>query len=315
MPPIVSVAIATYNQIAFLREAIDSVLLQDYPWLEIVVADDGSTDRTPALLSDYRRRFPDRFVLHLGENNLGITANHDRAFRACSGDYIAWLDGDDVMLPGKIRRQVALLEARPDVAICVSAAEVFDSSGGSTVRVARSAPRGLSEYGAAELIASGNCIVTCTAMIRRSMAPAGFDLRITAFSDFLYFAEAARCGRICALDETLARYRVHSGNSSGAAAAEHEDIWLTLAILEHRYPEYIKAIRRARALLWYRRAQGRLLCGDTGGARDALRAALSYRARPKYIARYLQLVAGRRPQLLAPGTTEMHVRGAQQRGE
>ena len=111
--PLVSISIITYNQKDFLRECIESALAQDYPHLEIVVADDGSKDGTHEMLHDYQARYPDKFVLRLAERNQGITANSNAAHFACTGKYIAWMGGDDLLLPGKIRRQVEFMVALP----------------------------------------------------------------------------------------------------------------------------------------------------------------------------------------------------------
>ncbi len=99
--PLVSVAVITYNQKEFLRECIESILAQDYPNLEIVIADDASSDGTQDMLRDYDVQFPDKFVLKLAGRNQGITANSNEAHFACTGKYIAWMGGDDLMLPGK----------------------------------------------------------------------------------------------------------------------------------------------------------------------------------------------------------------------
>ncbi|HEV2473424.1 MAG TPA: hypothetical protein VGS41_12200, partial [Chthonomonadales bacterium] len=121
-----------------------------------------------------------------------------------------------------------------------------------------------------------------SAMIRRSMAPrAGFDLRLEAFSDYLFLVETSLNGPIHALDETLARYRVHSGSFSGAGPADHEDIWLTLELLEQTYPALRSAVRQARAHLGYRRARARYSKGDLRGAREALLQSLANEIRPK----------------------------------
>src|SRR5690554_3312559 len=104
--PLVSIAIVTYNQKHFLKECIESCLAQDYQNTEIVVADDGSTDGTHELLKEFAEKHPGKFVLRISEINQGITKNHNVAQFACSGKYIAWMGGDDLMLPRKISKQV-----------------------------------------------------------------------------------------------------------------------------------------------------------------------------------------------------------------
>ncbi len=104
------------------------MLAQDYANVELVLSDDGSTDGTSDVLREYAERDPERVKLVASERNTGIAGAFNRALDAHTGDYIAWLGGDDVMLPGKLSRQVAVLETRPDVIGCCHDADVFDSA-------------------------------------------------------------------------------------------------------------------------------------------------------------------------------------------
>src|SRR5262245_60854912 len=97
--PLVSVGIVTYQHEKFIDECLQSILTQDYPNMEIIIADDGSKDRTPEIVREYANKYPGKFVLRLSEKNRGITANSNEAHFACSGKYIAWMAGDDLLLP------------------------------------------------------------------------------------------------------------------------------------------------------------------------------------------------------------------------
>jgi glycosyltransferase involved in cell wall biosynthesis len=124
--PTVSVVIATYNFERFLARAIDSVLAQDYPIdaIEIIVVDDGSTDGTPDLMRAYEGR-----VRYIRKPNGGHLSTFDRGIGEAIGDYIALLDGDDEWLPHKLREQVAVLEARPDLGLVHGDMRVVDEDG------------------------------------------------------------------------------------------------------------------------------------------------------------------------------------------
>ncbi|HEX8429711.1 MAG TPA: glycosyltransferase, partial [Longimicrobium sp.] len=135
MLPKVSVHLPSYQQREYLREAIESVLAQDYAALEIVIGDDGSTDGTHEMLRDYERRYPGTFVLVLDTVNRGTTANWNRILPRCTGKYVAWLDGDDLWLPGKLHRQVAYMEAHPEVVLSYTNADVFDGATGTSIRL------------------------------------------------------------------------------------------------------------------------------------------------------------------------------------
>src|SRR3954452_367173 len=116
--PKVSVIVPIFNQAPYIRETVDSVLAQDHENLELILSDDGSTDGTGEILREYAAHDPERVRVVSSERNTGIAGAFNRALDAHTGDYIAWLGGDDVMLPGKLGRQVAVLQARPEVIGC-----------------------------------------------------------------------------------------------------------------------------------------------------------------------------------------------------
>lgn len=129
--PLVSVCMITYRHEAWLPRALDSVLAQelDASW-EVVVSDDGSSDGTADIVRDYARRRPDRVRPVLAPENRGMMANFATALEACRGRYVALLEGDDYWIyPGKLRRQVAYLEARPGLGGCFHDAWVLHPDG------------------------------------------------------------------------------------------------------------------------------------------------------------------------------------------
>jgi glycosyltransferase involved in cell wall biosynthesis len=218
--PLVSVAIISYNQAAFLKECVDSVLAQDYKNLEIVVADDGSTDGTQELLRRYDGEHPGKFVLRLASENAGITVNSNAAHFASTGKYVAWMGGDDLMLPGKISAQVALMESEPNATLCYHDLDVFDSV--SDKSIGRFSDNIKPRSGSFEdVVAHGVFNGACSTMVRRDCAPRnGFDSRLVVASDWMYWMEALRSGgEIYYIDRVFARYRRHDGNITGTSRA------------------------------------------------------------------------------------------------
>ena len=102
LPP-VSVHVVTYNQRDYIVETIESALAQDYPNLEIVVADDGSTDGTAMVAERYTKQ-----ALYLRQANAGTAAARNLGLRAAAGEFVAFLDADDLWHPEKLTRQMAL---------------------------------------------------------------------------------------------------------------------------------------------------------------------------------------------------------------
>ncbi len=111
--PLISVIIPTYNRARVLSEAIDSVLSQNYAGFEVIVVDDGSTDNTQSLLKRYGTQIT---VIH--QSNRGVSAARNRGARESNGGLIAFLDSDDLWLPGKLSTQAAFFRSRPDALIC-----------------------------------------------------------------------------------------------------------------------------------------------------------------------------------------------------
>lgn len=122
--PLVSIVIATYNRAHTLAEAIDSALGQQYPRVEVIVVDDGSSDTTQELL----RTYGDRIIAHR-QANAGYAAARNTGLRLARGKYVAWLDSDDLFLPEKTALQVAFMEAHDDVVLISSEFSAFDARG------------------------------------------------------------------------------------------------------------------------------------------------------------------------------------------
>lgn len=124
--PTVSVVIPAYNAAWCVARAIDSVLAQGFRDFELIVVDDGSTDGTAAVLS----RYGDALRV-LSKMNGGLSSARNAGIRAARGRYVAFLDADDWWLADKLERQVALMEARPELAFCSAAARIEDPAGKS----------------------------------------------------------------------------------------------------------------------------------------------------------------------------------------
>ena len=111
--PEVSVILPTYNRGWILKEAIDSVLAQDFRDFELIVVDDGSTDNTPQILDSYHQ---DLMVVR--QPNRGVSAARNRGIAAAGGGLIAFLDSDDLWLPRKLSSQVVFFNSNPEYIIC-----------------------------------------------------------------------------------------------------------------------------------------------------------------------------------------------------
>lgn len=286
--PLVSVAVVTYNQRDFLRECLESILAQDYPAVQIVVADDASTDGTAEMLAQYDVRHPGTFKILSAKKNKGVTANQSLALSGCDGKYVAWIAGDDLMLPGKLAAQVAHLEANPRCNICYHDLEIFDSRTGQAKGLKSEIDRPRSG-GMGTLVRYGAFNGAVSNMVRRSASPDCFDKHIATASDWLYYVEClAGGGTIEYIDAVLGRYRRHDNNVTGDDEREPQfHLWLdhlkSCAVILANWPGVAADVRKRQSSLLTQ-----LRWCENGKIYDTyLRAALSYRFSAKVFVAWL----------------------------
>ena len=143
--PLVSAVVIFLDEARYLGEAVESVLAQTYPAWELLLMDDGSTDGSTALAQMYAAREPDRvrYLDHAGHRNLGMSASRNAGLAAARGEYVAFLDADDVLVATALEEQVALLEAHPEAAMTYGPAEWWHSWTGAPSDVGRDRPQSL----------------------------------------------------------------------------------------------------------------------------------------------------------------------------
>src|SRR5215831_13102998 len=113
--PCVSVVLPVYNGEKYLAEALDSILQQTFNDYELIVIDDGSTDRSSAIIESYVKK--DRRVIVHRQDNCGLIMSLNQGSSLARGKYIARMDADDVSLPQRLEKQLDYLEQRPDIGL------------------------------------------------------------------------------------------------------------------------------------------------------------------------------------------------------
>jgi len=241
--PKISVFILTYNSKLFIKECIESVLIQEYPNLEIVIGDDGSTDGTPDILKEYNKNYPGLFKLVLSETNTGITANCNRVLAQCNGEYIAFLAGDDLWCSGKLQKQIAWFNANPNKILNFTLTEVFDDRSSQKMAIAPTFQK--QQFLAASPIIQAYILgqVESSFLLKRKYVPSyGFEASIPNVSDLIFFVEIFQQGEIGYIDEVLTKYRKHSESTSKKEEKICVEHYLSYLILEKKYPELNKDI-------------------------------------------------------------------------
>jgi glycosyltransferase involved in cell wall biosynthesis len=230
--PLVTGIIIFLNGEAFIREAIESVLTQTYPGWELLLIDDGSTDRSTEIGLEYAKTYPDRvrYLNHDGHRNLGMSASRNLGIKAAKGTYIGFLDCDDIWLPHKLAEQVAIMESCPDVAMLYGRTKYWHSWTGKPEDQQRDSytelgvqadrvhqPPGL----VAMYLADENTLPgTCTALFRRDavMRVGGFeDSFRDLYEDMVLWIKLAATAPAMAKDTCWAYYRQHKHSSCSVA--------------------------------------------------------------------------------------------------
>ena len=222
---------ATYKHAALIRQSIDSVLAQTFSDFELIVVNDASPDDTAAVLSSYTD--PRIRAVH-HQQNLGIVATRNRAWREARGEYVANLDSDDVCLPTRIAQQVKHLDQNPRTVLLGTALYVLN---GSDLRANDIDPTGMTPNVVRWVLHMTNPIGHSSIMFRAAaVRQLGTYLReeFTYCEDYDFYARMMRVGDIAMLPERLAICRVHGGRASTGNPEKFETNILQVLLGLHR---------------------------------------------------------------------------------
>ena len=220
MAPRVSVIIPAYNHEAYVGEAITSVLAQSLADFELIIIDDGSTDRTKSVIESFS---DPRIVFHSQENR-GAHAALNRGLEEARGEFIAILNSDDRYHPDRLARLHTALKREPETELAVSAVDLIDSSGRKTQ--AEWLERGLKFYReSGDIFAAvirDNFICTTSNFFfrRRLLERTGPFLPLRYCHDLDFLLQGQLAGKIHYCDEPQLDYRVHAGNTIKEADTE-----------------------------------------------------------------------------------------------
>jgi glycosyltransferase involved in cell wall biosynthesis len=270
--PLVSIITPSFNQAAFLEETITSVLSQDYPKLEYLVVDGGSSDGSVEIV----RRYADRLAWWTTEPDRGQAHALNKAFERTKGVYVGWLCSDDTLFPSAISRLVAELERDPGLVLAYGDAVYTDERSEQKDR-ALSGP-----WEPEQMVRSAQVPnqQPATLYTRRGWERAGpLDEDAWYYLDFQFTVRLAGVGAGVRVSDTLATYRIHvGGKSTGHPVRKAEDAlrcadrFMTSAIV----PEALRPYTREGRAMLYRRAAGNFYAAlELGRARRAYVKALA----------------------------------------
>ena len=203
-----SVIMPVHNSGKFVASAIESVLRQTYSNLELVIVDDASTDDSHTIIEECVKNCPFAVTVITLSENSGVAVARNKGLEQISGDYVAFLDSDDVWLPDKIVLQLDTLQ-KTGSDLCFAAYDMIDKAG----RVIKHRPVKLS-IGYTDLLKENSIIFSGVLCSAGCIKDQRFD-PWCFHEDYLFLLELLRKGkRFCGLNKTLLQYRVHKSGKS-----------------------------------------------------------------------------------------------------
>jgi len=214
MAPTVSINLCCYNSEKYLRETLDSIVNQTYKDWELIIINDGSSDSTESIILDFKNQgYP---IIYQFQQNKGLGASRNEALNLSSGEFIAFIDHDDIWLPRKLEKQIALF-ADEEVGLVFSDAIYFYINGNT---------KNVKRFYANKTYRTGRCFSTLltdyflcmqTVVIRRSALDEEeewFDPRFQIIEEADLFRRVAHKWSLAMVDEPLAKWRVHKESST-----------------------------------------------------------------------------------------------------
>jgi glycosyltransferase involved in cell wall biosynthesis len=225
-----------YDAGRYIEEAIDSVIAQTWLHWELLLVDDGSRDASREIAERFRQRLPEkiRILEHPGHANCGMSASRNAGLAAARGDFIAFLDADDVYLPTRLERHVSLLQQHPAADVVQSCVEFWSSWPDDPAARRQDVPERCPPVRLTEPVqppellllmlyahgttVPGICSLTLRRDLLQSIGGSAAEFR-THYEDQVLYAKIYLSGSVLVIPDRLAKYRQHSDSLTGSVAA------------------------------------------------------------------------------------------------
>lgn len=221
--PKVSVCVITHNHERFLHECLESIMQQEVDFeFEVIIADDLSSDRTREIATDFARRFASRVRLLLPSTKLGPAATFISLHDAALGEYTAHIDGDDMMLPGRLKAQSEFLDLHPECAFVGHDVRVVSRVNGEVISesfISRPIP----EVTDLTFLLTNGCFFAHSSKMYRRSANYNWD-RNEPIVDFNLHVGHALVGKVGYIDRVLGIYRKGEGSISNVDSPFHSEV-------------------------------------------------------------------------------------------
>lgn len=261
--PLVSVIIPSYNRLGYLREAIESVLHQTYLNLEILIVDDGSTDETREYVAGLAGEQTGIVYIPLKHTGL-IAAVRNAGLREANGEYIAFLDSDDLWCRDKIEKQLRVMKGSHATWVCSNAYVLHDDAGSAKKLLHK--PTDFVSGNVTEKIILKYFVVSSSVILHRSILDTSgvFDETVKRCEDHEYFLRVSMTNSLAAIPEPLVYYRVHATQKT---FDPKEDLFrqttISLDVFDSKsHKRYHNAVALKKSNLWTKIAVQQALGGN-----------------------------------------------------
>lgn len=204
--PKVSVIIPTYNRAIHIGRAVESIFTQTYQDFEIIIIDDGSTDNTKDVLFGYHDR-----IKYIYQTNKGVSSARNRGIKEARGEYLAFLDSDDIWLPTKLEKQIKLFHKDPTIYLVYSYARYFDRDNNSDFIRPQHISKSFEDFLYAETV-----LPTSSVMLRKeAIDKVGlFDEQLPSIEDYDLWLRISQKFKVDFISEILVEKNNYPGNLS-----------------------------------------------------------------------------------------------------
>ncbi len=218
--PKVSVVIPVYNAENFVGQSIESILSQTYRDFELIIIDDGSTDNSVEVIKSYKDA---RIRFYQNKTNTGLAGVRNKGIQLSNGEYLAWLDADDISHPDRLARQVQILDSDEEIGICGTWTKNIGVNRGKVNRYPVE-----NEYLKCCMIFY-DPFATSSVMLRRKVLidnSISFDNTFLTAEDYALWQNVSKFAGCCNIPQVLTYYRIHSDQvSSHRKHLEKQNVW------------------------------------------------------------------------------------------
>ncbi|MGA9049766.1 MAG: glycosyltransferase [Dehalococcoidia bacterium] len=279
-PPKVSVIVTAYNHEKYISQCLESILEQRCDFtVEVILGDDLSSDGTRRIMEGLAGKYPGKFKMLPSQTNLGVTRNIQRCLAACTGDYIAFCEGDDYWSDNrKLQKQVEYLESHPEYVACFNAVNLYYEDEGryrahkDQLDLKKEAIS-IEDLIECNYIGNFSCCMYHASTLQK-LPQSIFDIYTV---DWLFNMACGKLGKIGFIRDYMSVYRIHSqGVWSGKTREEQRSGLLSLADTYNKYfnYEYDEQFLRKKDIIKRQYAAGRL-----GRAYESMRKSMLNRLR------------------------------------